>query len=342
MQLLLGLLSALSATADHAADHAAVRDAIVAAMNDFPTAPAKFLGMLEADSVWCDPFPSCQHGTANISSFLHGMPPGTDTILIPENMVTVGSVGGMMTTLSFSWPGEGSSCLYTADQHVSWNLSSSSSSSSSSGKLNYVRWVYNASEFDAAIGSCLGGSSGGGGGAGRRAVAAREAAAATAAAAQRSQPPARDADLQAVHDYVVSLQYSRAKEALICDLLVPTARYCDPYPESCAFGRAGCRAMKGLPNDTSTLAPAAAQRGGGAQLVSQQCRPGSVRPLMATGPATGALYLAYSSASRNGSKLSHKMHHTYAIWDLAPASTLQQAPAPMLASFDWFMPNQNV
>jgi hypothetical protein len=247
-------------------------------------------------------------------------------------MVTVGSVGGMMTTLSFSWPGAANSCLYTADQHVSWNLSSNTVSGDQP-KLNYVRWVYNASEFNAAIGDCLGpplerGSGKGG----------------------------READLQAVKDYVVSLQYSRAKEALICDLLVPTARYCDPYPKSCAIGRNGCRAMKGLPTSAPTPFPTVVDTEyhndtiykGAEMATSQQCRPGSVRPLMPTGPTTGAVYIAYSSASRNAlGRVSHKLHHTWAMWDLAPTNASQyhsslQAPAPMLASFNWFMPDENV
>jgi len=316
------LLRVLSSAATPAGDHAAVRDVIISAMNDFASAPAQFLALVEDDAAWCDPYPSCVHGTANISAFLKSMPPGTSTVLLAESMVTVGSVGGMMTTISFSWPGAAESCLYTADQHVSWNLSSITATAVP--KLDYVRWVYNASEFDAAIGSCLG------------PAALLERGRSTGITAIRS----READLQAVHDYVVSLQYSRAKEALICDLLVDTARYCDPYPESCAYGRAGCRAMKGLPNDTSVAAAAAAA-------VSQQCRPGSVRPLMPTGPKTGAMYLAYSSASRNGTQLVHKMHHTWAIWELAPAASdsapAPQAPAaPMLARFDWFMPAINV
>ena len=318
------LLAVATAAATPAGDHAAVRDVIISAMNDFASAPAQFLAIVEDDASWCDPYPACVHGSANISAFLTSMPLGTSTILLAEPMVTVGAVGGMMTTISFSWPGAAESCLYTADQHVSWNLSATTSTISP--KLDYVRWVYNASAFDAAIGSCLGPG----------ALLTRRRSAGIAA--MRS----READLQAVHDYVVSLQYSRAKEALICDLLVDAARYCDPYPESCAYGRAGCRAMKGLPNDTSVAATAAA-------VASQQCRPGSVRPLMPTGPTTGAMYLAYSSASRNGTQLVHKMHHTWAIWELAPvpvasdSAPAQQAPAaPMLASFDWFMPSMNV
>jgi len=338
MLLLLALLATASSSRDP--DHAAVRDVVVAAMNNFPDAPAQFLGLLEEDAAWCDPYPSCQHGTKNISTFLNSMPPGTNTVLLAESLVTVGLVGGMMTTVSFSWPGQASSCLYTADQHVSWKLSSNGSDGAGKLKLDYLRWVYNASEFDAAIGSCLAG-------------AAPPATLRQGRARRDRAAPARDAELQAVHDYVVGLQYSLPQQALICDLLVPTARYCDPYPESCAFGRTGCRAMKGLPNDTSTLVAtteAAVVEDEGAGLAgpkvgsqaSYQCRPGSVRPLLATGAETGALYMVYSSVSRNGSKLSHKAHHTYAIWDLAPASTEQTGPAPMLASFDWFMPHQNL
>jgi hypothetical protein len=285
-------------------------------MNDFPSAPAKFLSFLEDDAAWCDPYPDCSHGKANISKFLNSMPKGTDTILLAEPMVTVGPVGGMMTTLSFSWPGAASSCLYTADQHVSWNLSSSGGA-----KLNYVRWVYNASEFDTAISDCLG---------------------PTFARGVSVEGRGREADLQAAKDYVVSLQYSRATEALICDLLVPTARYCDPYPKSCAFGRKGCRAMKGLPPDDSDEDSTVPKD---KKAATSQCRSGSVRPLLPIGPKTGAVYVAYSPASRNVlGQLSHKLHHTYAIWDLAPAnkSLSQQPPVPMLSNFDWFMPDQNV
>jgi hypothetical protein len=316
------------ATAASITDHESVRDTIVAAMNDFPSAPDKFLALLEDDAAWCDPYPDCYHGKANISKFLNSMPAGTDTILLAEPMVTVDNVGGMMTTVSWSWPGAADSCLYTGDIYVSWDLSSSVDPGDKP-KLDYTRWVYNASDFDSAIGGCLGPSTR------KKGVVNRE----------------READLQAVKDYVVSLQYSRAKEALICDLLVPTARYCDPYPKTCAIGRNGCRAMKGLPTSAPTAAPThnTVQNPKENELAtSQQCRPGSVRPLMPTGPTTGAMYLAYSSASRNAlGKVSHKLHHTWAMWDLAPVNasqphSSQQPPAPMLASFDWFMPNENV
>ena len=342
---LLGLLLALSAVAATPdAGHAVVRDTIVAGMNDFSTASDRFLALLEDDtSAWCDPYPACLRGKANISSFLKSMPPSTDTILIAEPMVTQASVGGMMTTLSFSWPGAESSCLYTADAYVSWNLTSSSVAASGGApppKVTYVRWVYNASQFDHAIGDCLGPAFTRDGGLGSE-VRGREA-------------QGREADLQAGKDYVVSLQYSQAKEALICDLLVPTARYCDPYPLTCAFGRAGCRAMKGLPNDTVTAdtrvhAAVATRDGSTGAVASHLCRPASVRPLMPTGATTGAMYLVYSSASRSAlGRVKHKMHHTFAMWDLAPVQNasyqpgFRQPPAPMLASFDWFMPDENV
>ena len=112
------LLHVLSSAATPAGDHAAVRDVIISAMNDFASAPAQFLALVEDDAAWCDPYPSCVHGTANISAFLKSMPPGTSTVLLAESMVTVGSVGGMMTTISFSWPGAAESCLYTADARV--------------------------------------------------------------------------------------------------------------------------------------------------------------------------------------------------------------------------------
>ena len=67
------------------------------------------------------------------------------------------------------------------------------------------------------------------------------------------------------------------------------------------------------------------------------------------------MYLVYSSATRSAlGRVQHKMHHTWAIWDLAPvvqnASRHQQPaggaqdalPMPMLASFDWFMPDGDV
>ena len=335
-------------------DHAAVRDAIVAAMNDFATAPSALLALLEDDAEWCDPFPDCIYGKENISAFLNSMPPGTDTVLLAEPMATVGSVGGFMSTLSFSWPGKADDCLYTADQHVSWNVSTSNTggtggSGAAPPKLQYVRWVYNASEFDNAIQGCLGPQ-----------MAAARVLRRTVAAA-----PGREADLLTVKDYVVGLQYSLAAQARICDLLVPTARYCDPFPVRCAIGRSGCREMKGLPPGVIARAQPEGQKGPEAALplmaigssaseigssaseigssASEQCRPASVRPLMPTGPITGAMYIAYSSASRNAlGTLSHKLHHTWAIFELAPPNSSQPAPAPLLASFDWFMPDHNV
>jgi len=85
------------------ADHAIVRDTIVAAFNNFTSVPSKLGALLEEEADWCDPYPShCVHGKAAINKFLNSMPAGTDTILLAAPMVTVGSVGGMMTTLSFS------------------------------------------------------------------------------------------------------------------------------------------------------------------------------------------------------------------------------------------------
>ena len=310
--------------------HAVVASTIIEAMNNFASAPAQLLGLFQdntEDATWCDPYPlGCVRGKANISSFLRSMPVGTDAIMLAEPFVSVGSVGGMMTTLSFSWPGAHPACLYTADNYVSWNLTGSVQP-----QVNYVRWVYNATEFGEAVRSCRGQPEvQTGAGTGRGPV------------VEYSPGASREAELQAVRDYVVGLQHSLAQEALICDLLLPTARYCDPYPTSCAYGRAGCRAMKGLPNDTSATHMSA----GAAPLGQQyQCRPGSARPLMPTGPETGAVYLAYSSATRDqatGKLSSHKLHHTWAMWDLAPVGTTQLAPAPMLASFDWFMPDHNV
>ena len=103
-----------------------------------------------------------------------------------------------------------------------------------------------------------------------------------------------------------------------------------------ASGRKGCRAMKGLPPDgnQSSYGHRAAAAG--------QTRAASVRPLYPTGPSTGAMYMVYSAAKRVGARVDHTLHHTWAIWDLAPANTSQTAPAPMLASFDWFMPDHNV
>ena len=329
-------------------DHAAVRDIFVDAMNGdyLSSAPTKYLSLFpDGDNAvsWCDPYPACYHGKPNISTFLRAMPKGTDAALLPDPLVTVGSVGGMMTVLSFSFPGESDSCLYTADAHVSWNFSSSSSSSSRSSstmdrdgagvlrkaatttpQLNYVRWVYNASELSRSLRSCLGPSAAGnrGGGGGRATV--------TGAGE-------RDADLQAVKEYVVGLQYSYADQALICDLLVDSARYCDPYPLDCAYGRNGCRAMKGLP----PTAAAAGGAGGGGK--GGQCRPGSVRPVYPSGSTTGGMYIAYSAASRTAAgKVSHTLHHTWALYSLAPVNASHRSAAPMLASFDWFMPNHNV
>jgi hypothetical protein len=325
-------------------DHAAVRHAIVAAMNDFATAPSALLALLEDDAEWCDPFPDCVYGKENISAFLNSMPPGTDTVLLAEPMVTVGSVGGFMSTLSFSWPGKADDCLYTADQHVSWNVSTSTSGGNGAAppKLQYVRWVYNASEFDSAIQGCLGR---------QLAAVGPQMAAARVLRRTLAATPGREADLVTVKDYVVGLQYSLAAQARICDLLVPTARYCDPFPVRCAIGRSGCREMKGLPPGEEAEAQPEGQKGPEAALplmaigssASEQCRPASVRPLMPTGPITGAMYIAYSSASRNAlGTLSHKLHHTWAIFELAPPNSSQPAPAPLLASFDWFMPDHNV
>ena len=345
MSLVLPLLALLPLRAAHAAaplqpslaEHTKTRDAIVAAMNGkLSEAVPQFLALLDEhddDARWCDPFPSCHYGMKNISVFLRSLPPSTDVALLAEPMVTVGTVGGMMTTLSFSFPGSDASCLYTADQHVSWNISRSTSTDRP--KVNYVHWVYNASEFEAATRGCRGPA---------------------AAQALREQwfhghTKERSNDLQVVKDYVVSLQYSVSSQALVCDLLLPASRYCDPFPRSCAIGRSGCREMKGLPpgdNSSSNLMINAAAA------ASEQCRPGSVRPLMATGPATGAMYLAYSSASRAAAllgQMKHRLHHTFAIWQLAPPNNATGSHrhrgaggelVPMLASFDWFMPNHNV
>ena len=321
------------------ADHAAVRDTMLAAFNNFSSVPSKMAALLAPEADWCDPYPSCVHGKLAIHKFLTSMPPGTDTILLAEPMVTVGPVGGMMATLSFSWPGDSDSCLYTADQHVSWHLADTDTPT-----LSYVRWVYNASEFDAAVSACLGP------GASRL--------------LKRGEEPDRAADLQTVKDYVVGLQYSLPAQALICDLLVPTARYCDPYPVRCATGRSGCRAMKGLPPawwrappaastalplggvEQQAVAPAGAAAGATVEAPSVQTRPASVRPLMPSGPITGATYIAYSSARRGkpfGRLGSHKLHHTWAIWELAPLNgSAPTPPVPMLASFDWFMPDRNL
>ena len=315
----------LIAVVQAADPHAAVRDAIVAAMNHFDTAPAKLLALLDANATWCDPYPdNCIHGKANISSFLHSMPPSTNTVLLAEPLVSVGPVGGMMTTLSFSWPGSADSCLYTSDQHVSWRLGSTASATPDEPPaLTYVRWVYNASEFDAAIVACLG-----------PAVARHKSGVGDGG---------REYDLQVVKDYVVSLQYSLVAQARICDLLVPTARYCDPYPVRCAFGRAGCRKMKGLPPSAPPNREiATTTTGGDTGTSAEQCRPGSVRPLIPAGPMTGAFYMAYSSARRSGGKLEHTLHHTWAIWELAPPNSSHTSHVPMLASFDWFMPDHNV
>mmetsp|Transcript_22263 Transcript_22263/g.58149 ORF Transcript_22263/g.58149 Transcript_22263/m.58149 type:complete len:254 (-) Transcript_22263:139-900(-) len=253
------------------------------------------------------------------------MPEGTDSVLLPESLVTVGSVGGFMSTVSFSWPGAPSDCLYTADHHVSWNLSAAPVGAVPLPKLQYVRWVYNASAFTSALSGCLGSS-------------ALENQLTLTAQGRAS---GRDAELEAVKEYVVALQYNCTAQALICDLLEPTARYCDPYPVSCAIGRRVCRAMKGLPPDDGRVPSDGARATVTAP--QEQCRPGSVRPMMPAGPATVATYIAYSSAERlHSGRVYHKLHHTWAIWELAPINSTHAAPAPMLASFDWFMPERNV
>lgn len=345
--LLLGVLHRTSAAAVTDADHQAIRDTIVEAMNgDFSSAPAKYLALFEDDAVahnaWCDPYPACYRGLKNISIFLQSVPENTYVALLPEAMVSVGTVGGMMTTVSFSFNGERPSCLYTADTHVSWNITASTSTSATP-KINVMRWVYNASEFATALHDCTNNAAYGAG----AAVGGR-----WTDRMQRAEGGGRDADLQAVKDYVVSLQYSYPDQALICDLLVDGARYCDPFPESCAYGRNGCRAMKGLPPNTgardgrvsaAASGGAAAGKGKGKGKGKGQCRPGSIRPMYPTGPTTGATYIAYSAVSRNSpaGPVKYTLHHTFAMWDLAPVNTSHRSPAPMLASFDWFMPNHN-
>lgn len=313
--------------------HDTIAADIIDAMNHYDRAPDRLLrlfGEAGGEPEWCDPYPdSCHRGVSNISAFLQRMPAGTGSILLAEPMVDVGDVGGMMTTTSFSWPGNDPYCLYTADRYVSWSLAGREDSlQDSPPKINSLRWIYNATEFALAASRCLG-------------PGAIHGSHATRVSRSRAH------ELEAVRDYVIGLQYSLADEALICDLLVPTARYCDPFPTSCAFGRAGCRFMKGLPNATfETPARAGSLRSeGDAAPPSRQyhCRPASVRPMMPTGPATGAVYLAYSSSERDEQgRLTHELHHTFAIWDLAPADTPQTQPAPMLSRFDWFMPARNV
>ena len=42
-------------------------------------------------------------------------PSGSDAVLLPEPLVCVGPVGGLMTITSLSWAGSQASCLYAAD-----------------------------------------------------------------------------------------------------------------------------------------------------------------------------------------------------------------------------------
>ena len=44
------------------------------ATNGFP----KFLALLEEDSDWCDPYPTCYHGKANVAKFFATVPQGTE------------------------------------------------------------------------------------------------------------------------------------------------------------------------------------------------------------------------------------------------------------------------
>jgi hypothetical protein len=345
---LLAAAHAATAAPPSVAGHTAIADAVVAAMNGPLSAGVpQLLALLDEKAAWCDPFPSCHHGKTNITSFLRSLPAST---------VAVGSVGGMMVTLSFSFPGSDASCLYTADQHLSWNLSSSTAGTEAL-TVNYVHWVYNASAFEASLGSCLGPAAAqawqqhtrGGGGGDDHIV----------GGALHTSREDRSSDLKVVMDYVVSLQNSISAQALICDLLLPSARYCDPFPLSCAIGRSGCREMKGLPPDNSSSLPdiAAVLAAATTESTSEHCRAASVRPLMATGPVTGAMYLVYSSVSRGalGRAAKHRLHHTFAIWDLAPPNATAAPPdrqhrhrgahgelVPLLSSFSWFMPDHNV
>lgn len=162
-------------------DHAAVRDIIVDAMNgDYLSShpPSTSLSPDGDNAVsWCDPYPTCYHGKPNISTFLHAMPKGTDTALLPDPLVTVGSVGGMTTVYSPSVFLVRATVASTLRMRTCRGPSAAAGSSSTTmdrdgagvlrkattttPQLNYVRWVYNASELSRSLHRCLGPSVGG-------------------------------------------------------------------------------------------------------------------------------------------------------------------------------------
>jgi hypothetical protein len=55
-----------------------------------------WISLLEEDSEWCDPYPTCYRGKANVSHFFGTVPQPTEVAMLSDQMVTVGSVGGMM------------------------------------------------------------------------------------------------------------------------------------------------------------------------------------------------------------------------------------------------------
>lgn len=286
--------------------HSAVRDLLVTVMNNFSRVD-DLLPMFDNSSEWCDPYPTCYQGLAgdkSIPAFLHSLPSGTQAMLLPETMVINGPVAGLLCTVSFVFPGDSPSCLYTAEQHVSWRIRGAAAEAGGGGvpQLEYLRWVYNASAFDVAARGCAG-------------------AAAPPAPRRASVPaPGAGAALQEVYDYVLyQCQYSPQTWIRICDLLAPGARYCDPYPTDCVTGPAACRAE---------LARAGRS--------ARWSRPSSVRPLMRSGPATGAMYVHFSEVGNDGAAT---LHRTFALWTLANSSSLAgvaAGPAPLLSRWDWF------
>lgn len=272
--------------------HNAVRDLVQMVMNNF-SRKDELLSLFDEDSQWCDPYPLCYQGVANISQHLHSYPDDTESLLLADPMVINGAVAGFMSTLSFSFPGDDDSCLYNDDQHVSWRLREADDGQL---KLDYLRWVYNATTLADALRGC--GSS----------TPVRAAA-------------DTDGSVRAVHDYVLPLMYSPKTFPLICDIIAPDGRYCDPYPETCVVGPDACRTIF--------------TEGSG------QSRPASIRPLMKSGPLTGAFFVHFSMASREGSTVhgtKHELHQTFALWSVANSSEAAtgSAPAPLLSSWEWF------
>lgn len=263
-------------------------------MNDL-SCVEELLPLFDDDSQWCDPYPLCYQGFAQISKQIRSLPIGTQSLMLSEPMVANGAVAGFLSTLSFSFPGEAPGCLYTDDQHVSWRLRGGGDGAP---KLDYLRWVFNPSVLQDSLRSC------------------------GLSSRPHTAGGGTEGEVRAVHDYVLPIMYSPQTFHLICDIIAPDGRYCDPYPERCVIGPDACRSNFG---DHS----------------SGQARPASIRPLMITGPSTGAFFVHFSTASRSGSTVRglKLVHQTFALWTLANTTgraASAGAPTPLLSNWEWF------